>query len=357
MAGSRRGCVRFLLLLFFGLPLTMVLVAPAISVHIIVSGSPEHAAYLPEWGWTSAVALPLALLMVRSSLRRNGRLRGWSTPAPMRWLGFVTRSLLLLGVMNVVAFVKLKPGEHVINDGTGPLLVTAGAGIAVLIALSWWDRRPRRVTVEEVRAAAAEADRSLRRVRAETERVRRQADEVRTRITKLREQALREQGPWEQGPREKGTAPPSRPRAKPSGRPAPRPDIDFHALRVFHRESYQCADTAHMAYQSAQTSLHTMGHLVRRARVAPHRLVMPGRAASRARAEMHAAAEHLARSHGELRLHVEEGLGVVRELNANTFELKHEIRDNCGPQGQEWFEALEERIEQAREDRRVSRRG
>ncbi|SDF74602.1 hypothetical protein SAMN05216553_10373 [Lentzea fradiae] len=337
MAGSRRGCARFLLALLFGLPLTVFLVAPAMSVHIIVSGSPELAAHLPEWRWAAASSLPLALWLVRSSLRRNGRLRGRSTPVPLRWLGFLTRSLLLLGVMNVVAFVKLKPDEQATTDSTTPLLVTAASGIAVLIALRWWDRRPRRVTVEEVRAAAAEADRSLRRVRAENERVRRQAEEVRTRITKLRAQ---------------GGAPP---RTKPHGRPAHRPDVDFHALRVFHRESYQCADTAHLAYQSAQTSLRVMGSLVHRARLAPHRLVMPGRAAGRARAEMRAAAEHLARSHGELRLHVEDGLGVVQELNANTSELKHEIRDSCGPQGQEWFEALEERIEQAREDRRASR--
>ncbi len=141
--------------------------------------------------------------------------------------------------------------------------------------------------------------------------MRRHAEQVRARLTKLR---ARGSGPAGH-PRSRSAGP------RQAGRNAPRSDVDFHALRVFHRESYQCADTAHMAYQSAQTSLHTMSYLVRGARLAPHRLIVPGRAASRARAEMHDAAAHLARSHGELRVHVSEGLGVVRDLNASTSEL------------------------------------
>ncbi|SEQ90670.1 hypothetical protein SAMN05216188_106161 [Lentzea xinjiangensis] len=98
-----------------------------------------------------------------------------------------------------------------------------------------------------------------------------------------------------------------------------------------------------------------MSHLVRRARLAPRRLTLPGRAAQQARAEMRAAAAHLAQSHGELQAQVEQGLGMVRTLNANTSDLKLEIRDSCGLPGQQWFEALEERIEQVREERRGSR--
>jgi hypothetical protein len=70
---------------------------------------------------------------------------------------------------------------------------------------------------------------------------------------------------------------------------------------------------------------------------------------------MRAAATHLAHSQGELRVQVDQGLTVVQTLNANTAGLKHGIRDKCGVQGQEWFEALEERIEQAREERRANR--
>ncbi|MDX2681871.1 hypothetical protein [Streptomyces soliscabiei] len=56
----------------------------------------------------------------------------------------------------------------------------------------------------------------------------------------------------------------------------------------------------------------------------------------------------LSHSQGELRRQVDQGLGMVRSLNANTFDLKHGIRDNCGAQGEQWYEALEERIRDRR---------
>lgn len=322
MSRNRRGCggcALAFLALFFGLPLTMVLVAPAIAARIVADGLPDHAAYLSEWLWGAAVSVPLGVLSVRFALKRNGRVR--RSALVKRWLGLLVRGLGLLAVMNVFVFVTKKPasaGEHVIDDGMGLFVRAALIGVTVLVVLALWDRRARRVTVEEVRAAAAEADRTLQRVRRENVRVSRQAERVRARLVKLQT----------------------------------RSDVEFHGLRVFHRESYQCADTAHIAYQSAQTSLHTMSSLVRRARRAPLQLV----ASRRARAEMHAAATHLARSQGELREQVDQGLSMVRTLNANTSDLKHEIRDSCGRQGREWFEALEERIEQAREERRVGNR-
>jgi hypothetical protein len=42
---------------------------------------------------------------------------------------------------------------------------------------------------------------------------------------------------------------------------------------------------------------------------------------------------------------------VVRALNANTSDLKHEIRDSCGEPGRRWSEALEHRIAEARAER------
>jgi hypothetical protein len=313
------GCALAFLALFFGMPLTMVLVAPAIAARIVADGLPEHAAYLSEWLWGAAASVPLGVLSVRFALKRNGRVR---RSAPLkRWLGLLVRGLGLLAVMNVFVFVTKEPaspGEHVIDDGMGLFVGATLTGAAVLVAMSLWDRRARRVTVEEVRAAAAEADRTVKRVRAQNERVFRQAERVQARLVQLQA----------------------------------RTDVEFHGLRVFHRESYQCADTAHIAYHSAQTSLHMMSSLVRRARRAPHQLV----ASRQARAEMRAAATHLARSQGELRSQVDQGLSMVRTLNANTSDLKHEIRDSCGRPGREWFEALEERIEQAREERRVGNR-
>lgn len=309
-------------LLFFALPLTMLLVAPAIAVHIVVGEVPAQQVYLREWRWAAAGSVPLGALLVRRVLNRNGRLRR-STPVK-RWLGLLVRGLVLVGAMNVVTLLRMKPAGSdaaVVDDGMSYLLGAAATGVAVLVAIRLWDRRARRVTVEEVRAAAEEADRALRRVRNENVRVRRQAEQVQARVRKLQA-------------------------SRPAGE-----DVEFHALRVFHRESYQCADTAHLAYQSAQTSLRTMSQLVRRAHRAPHQML----ASRRVRAEMRAAATHLARSQGELKVQVDQGLTMVQTLNANTSELKHGIRDKCGVQGQEWFEALEERIEQAREERRASR--
>lgn len=316
------GCGLALFLVVFGLPLTMLLVSPAIALHIVANQVPEHQAYLAEWLWGAAASVPLGVLLVRSALNRYGRLRG--SRLVKRWPGLALRGLVLVGAMNVVALLMMKPAAsngHVVDDGMSYLFGAAATGVAVLVAIRLWDRRARRVTVEEVRAAAEEADRALRRVRNENVRVRRQAEQVQARVRKLQA-------------------------SRPAGE-----DVEFHALRVFHRESYQCADTAHLAYQSAQTSLRTMSQLVRRAHRAPHQML----ASRRVRAEMRAAATHLARSQGELKVQVDQGLTMVQTLNANTSELKHGIRDKCGVQGQEWFEALEERIEQAREERRASR--
>jgi hypothetical protein len=320
--GGGGGCALVLFAVFFGLPLTMALVAPAIAARIVVDDLPHQATYLREWLTGSAAALPLGMLVVRFAHKRTGRLR--RSPALKRWSGLLVRGLVLLAAMNVVMFMAMKPGEHVINDGTSLFGVAALAGLAALVVMRLWDRRERPVTVQEVRAAAAEADRTLKRVRSENVRVRRQAEQVQARLVKLQAR---------------------NPAAAQS-------DVEFHSLRVFHRESYQCADTAHIAYHSAQTSLHTMAHLVRRARRAPYQLTV----SRRARAEMQAAATHLAQSQGELRSHVDEGLDMVRTLNANTSDLKHEIRDQCGREGRDWFAALEERIEQAREERRVGNR-
>ena len=44
----------------------------------------------------------------------------------------------------------------------------------------------------------------------------------------------------------------------------------------------------------------------------------------------------------------EHHLALVQRLNARTADIKHTIRDECGPAGQRWFDALEERREAAR---------
>ncbi|MGW7531644.1 hypothetical protein [Amycolatopsis sp. NPDC054798] len=299
------------------------------------------ASYLPEWRWAMIGSALLALMLVRLALAKSGRLRGGSTHPVKRWLGMTGRAAVLLGAVNATVFVQLARGastEHVISDGLPLFGIAALTGIAVLVVIRLWDRRPEPVTVEEIRASTAEADRTLRRVRAENERVRRQSEQMQVRLAKLRAQTARGNGHG---------------KGQRTGQHSTRGDVDFHALQTFHRESFQCADTAHLAYQSAQASLRTVSFVARRARLMPPQWLSAGRAAKLARAEMRAAAAQLAHSHAELRTQVDRGLGMVRTLNANTSDFKCEIRDSCGEPGRLWFAALEERIAQARAERRA----
>ncbi|MFD9791538.1 hypothetical protein ACFWXK_11385 [Streptomyces sp. NPDC059070] len=350
------GCTIALLVvggLFFGLPATMLLAAPAIAARIKFSGAPGLAPYLREWLWASIASPLLAVALVRLAFSAQGRLRSRS-PVVTRWLGLLARAAIVLGVINVAVFVQLTDAgrtDQVITNGLPLFALAALLGIAALIAISAIDRRPKPVSVQEVHAATAEAKRALRRVRAENERVRRQAEEVHARLAKLR---ARDAGPAGRAAHSAG----GRARdTRNDRRQSARSPLEFHALRTFHRESYLCADTAHVAYQSAQTSLRTMSHVVRRARIGTQIWLPTSRASRVARAEMRDAAAHLARSHGELRTQVDQGLGLVRNLNAHTADLKHEIRDNYGENGRAWFEALEQRITDARAERRASRFG
>jgi hypothetical protein len=281
----------------------------------------------------SLAAPLLTLLLVRLVLGREGRLRGSGRPRRKVLLGLLTRAGLVFAAVNTTVFVKVReaalPGTEV--RGWSTLLLPALAGTVVLAAIALWDRLPKPPTLEEVRAATRDADRALRRVRAENERVRRQSAQVQERVAVLRghrEQPRRQGGGYraEQG----------------------RSEVDFHSLCTFHRDSYQCADTAHVAYRSSQDSLHTMESIVRRMWVGPQHWVAVGRQAKLAKAELRAAAVRMSGSQSELQALVQHGLGMVRELNAGTAELKHEIRDSCGERGRQWYAALEERIEEAR---------
>ncbi len=241
----------------------------------------------------------------------------------------VLRAGVLLAAANLTALVMLLRG----NDAKGPdagaetLAVfgsTAVAAFAVLVTIHLRDRwfppgeRAEPVTVESVRTAAAQADETLRRVRAENKRV--------SRLARVIEDQLLEA----------------------------RAETDFVSMCDLHHESVGCANGAHRHYRSAGHSLQDMSRIlggVRTAlslRIVPPRNPATGRRERPDRDELKAAASSLSESRQLLDVEVQRGLTLVRTLNANTSRLKHSIKDNCGERGWQWYQALEMRIEAAR---------
>ncbi|SFR02982.1 hypothetical protein SAMN04488564_102222 [Lentzea waywayandensis] len=303
------SCVGMSLLSF----LMTVLLAPAMAARTLIAGSLD---VLPQWLAFAALSLPLATGLVRLVLSKNGRVR--SEPQSTRWAWTFNLGAALLGVLNVLGFV--------LSSATGqagadlPVAFTAGVfGGAVLVAIWVWDRRPRPdpITVEEIRHTVAEVDRTLHEVRAANERVHQQVLQVQARLAELRA--------WSPPPQATGrTWHPEAGWTRPVWS-----DVEFRRLRVCHVESFRCADVVHAVYSSARVSLDTVSHMEQRA--------------LRGRAEARGLAGHLAWGRNQLRAEVHTGLGRVQFLNAQTHELKHEIRDTCGAPGQHWFAQLEAR--------------
>ncbi|WP_018683962.1 hypothetical protein [Actinokineospora enzanensis] len=226
------------------------------------------------------------------------------------------RALMLLLITNLTALVLVMSG----NLAHGPdamrqtLIVVGGTGVAGLLVLAMfrlWDRwfppgvHVEPVTVERVREVTVHAERTLQRVRADNQRVARMAAQVEQRLQTVRV-------------------------------------MDFIALRDLHHESVGCADGAYRHYRSAGLSLDSMsGMLVRvRANLALRRPTRGGN-----RGTLSAAAANLAQTKQSLGVEVKRGRAMVHTLNANTAQLKHSIRDNCGKRGQRWYAELEQRTE------------
>lgn len=219
------------------------------------------------------------------------------------------------------------------NNAKGPeasvetltvLGATVVAAIAVLVTIHLRDRwcppgeRVEPVTVEKVRAAAAQANETLQQVRAENKRVSQLARAIEAQLVEARS------------------------------------ETDFASMRNLHYESFGCADRAYEHYRSAGRSLETMSRIligVRATltlRIRPLRNSATGRRERPDRAELKAAASTLSESKQQLKVEVQRGRSLVKTLNANTSQLKHSIKDNCGELGQRWYQELEIRIETAR---------
>ena len=352
---SAVGCGLFLLLPFL-LPIAagliavpaFVLAAPAVTAYLQIEAPRQFQPHRAGWLAASAAAPLLALFLVWLASPRTGRLRGRHRDAmdgvPERSQqgilgGYLVRAGILLGATTATALAVMVRINllNLMNSGVhgqadmrrlltvyGSLAVTA---TVVLLGIRLWDRRPYPVSVETVRAAAQQAQQTLSQVRAENKRVNRLAREVEAKLA------------------------------------AARAETDFVTLRNLHYESFNCADAAHGHYRSAQGSLYTTARILDRVRAAPRRWLPPASPAQahlarQDRAQLNAAASTLEETRGQLSIEVRRGLDLVQTLNANTAELKHSIRTDCGEAGWLWYDALEQRIETARRnDRRTTRAG
>jgi hypothetical protein len=355
---SAAGCgFFFLVLCVFPVAVTIVavpafvLAAPTVAAYLQIEAPAQFGPHRTGWLAASAAAPLLALLLVWLASPRTGRLRGRSREcgdagglgglggarersgkAILR--GYLVRAGILIGGTTATALAVMLRVDllHLMNSGAhgqrvdiGKFLAVYGSPAAVatliLLGIRRWDRRPYPIHAERVRAAAQQARQTLRQVRADNKRLSRLAREVQAKLV------------------------------------AARSETDFVALRNLHYESFSCADTAHGHYRSAQYSLQVTARILDRVRAAPRRWLPP---ASRAQAHrsrqdrelLNAAASALDDTRGQLSVEVQRGLSLVQTLNANTAELKHSIRSDCGEPGRLWYEALEQRIEATHGDGR-----
>ncbi|MGW6444060.1 hypothetical protein [Lentzea sp. NPDC055074] len=319
---SALGCGLLLITPVLAWLLVRYLLSAAAVAHILVGDRADQAHRLTDNLWGTALSVPLAMVLIRCVLHRDGRLRRHTT-WPRRWLGILLRAVVLLCAVNFVAYQALaldgplgRPSE-VITGHVWPAIWKSGlTAIVVLIVTRAWDRHSWRLpTRGNLRRAVREVDAVTAEVRAANQRVAQQTEQVRTRLRMMRAG----------GPAHRGSG------------------LEFPALCGFHRESYQCADLEYGRYESAQTSMHRVEYLVRRTRKASTRLRREG-----VHEDMQALAAHLEGQRDVLKVDVDQGLNAVRGLNIGTADLKYEIRDTCGPQGQQWYAELETRIDEAR---------
>ncbi|TDB69402.1 hypothetical protein E1182_30045 [Micromonospora sp. KC721] len=345
MARRSSGCLPVLVLLLapcflgyaIGLPV-LALASPALVPYLYLHDPAQFAEHRTFALSTLAAAPVLAFLLVRWASPAGGRLRGsrrrpLPTPPKGRFnprarrpglvRGYLGRIVLLLTATSAAALWLLLRS----NDGRGPQAMqetltlvggVAGATVVVLFAIRRWDRpyiAP--VTLATVRTQARQAEKALRRVRADNVRVERLVAEV---SAKLAEAHTR---------------------------------TDFATLRTLHTESYGCADSVYAHYRSVQETLNTMTHTVRSVRMGrwqPTGAVIRAvhRGARTEAAQLRVATAGLATTVASLNAETARNRKLVDQLNVRTADVKHRIRDNCGAAGLRWFEDLEARREAAR---------
>lgn len=343
MAGRKSGC---LLTLTFpcwigyaiGIPL-LSLAAPVLVPYLHQQDPEQFAQYRTAWLCILGLAPLTAFLLVHWASPANGRLRA-SRPRgalknpknrvrnprarrPGRVIGYLNRMTALMAATSVQAYRNLPlnveaRGEQALREFAPLAGGVALAAAVVLIVIRLWDRPyvpP--ITVEDVRTQIRQAEKALSRINADNTRLERMVATVDQKLSTAHSRR------------------------------------DFATLKTMHHESYGCADSVHGVYRSVQDSHRVMVRTVRvvhRSAWQPTGMMIRAvHPRSRAEyAQLRADAGGLADRVSRLSAATDRHLALVQRLNARTADIKHTIRDECGPAGERWFDALEERREAAR---------
>lgn len=136
--------------------------------------------------------------------------------------------------------------------------------------------------------------------------------------------------------------------------------IDFQTLTQLHRASHLEADSTHELLSGAREVLDALGEAIVDAAKSRKNLESRKRSAGSSEAaqlEVYITGLHdlrdrvLTPDKDRIKGERDRLLGEVRSLNARTASLRDSIRDNCGKQGRNWHERLEERKRQRRQSR------
>jgi hypothetical protein len=304
--------------------------APALIGYFLIADPEQVRSEAPVAAGTlvATVLLAVALVVV------TGRDR----PTVPRVLRRTVVLLLATTVTSVVSFLFELHGNFppTLHISAAPLFAVAAVAIMVL---GFWRikdgrttaspdrvgrrpnrgngaarRRPKRVdpvTVEQVHQVTELAKQSLRRVRAENDRLERLLRDLEAKLA------------------------------------VAQAETSFAGLQHLHWESRSCADRVHEHYRSSDRIL---GQITRAH--AGVQVVLGGapvRGCSRPnRPAYAAAASEMATTERRLQSEVNRGRFMVSTLNQRTEALKYRIRDDCGARGECWYDDLMIRREAAR---------
>ena len=289
--------------------LPAVFSAPALMVNLYLADPAQFRRDGPAW----AAVLVVAALLAMGLIAVTGR-------GPTTVGRLARRTPVLLAVTTLAALVPVvldlrrhdPPDLH--HQSIAPLLTSSAALWAML--LLWWigDGGSSRVepvepvTVEQVRQVTTAARKTLRRVRAENDRIESLLRDLEAKLAHARL------------------------------------EMGFHGLCELHWESRGCADRAHQHYRSADGVLNWMSRTQSGVPVALRRKLVPVRGGRPDRLAYASATTTLTATQNTLKAEVRRGRAMLDAFNQRTGTLKHRIRDECGPRGKRWFDDLQERI-------------